>query len=97
MTPLRKITFAPAFGSDGNNGHPAPDPLLLVLKAAVNWSWFHGQKLLLAGERKDSYTSEQSLAEMDAFLDGKRSYGRARQDKVITNMEIIYQVQNACS
>lgn len=44
--PVRKITFASAFVSTGNDGHPAPDPLLLAVKAGLNWSNFHGQTVM---------------------------------------------------
>jgi hypothetical protein len=30
--------------------HPAPDPLLLVIKSAINWSRLNGQQLLVTGE-----------------------------------------------
>jgi hypothetical protein len=35
---------------DCTTGHPAPDPLLLAVRAAVIWSWRNNQKLLAAGE-----------------------------------------------
>jgi hypothetical protein len=49
-------------------GHPAPDPLLLAVRAAVVWSWRNGQKLLAAGEipeeedELDTLAHEQYLA-----------------------------------
>jgi hypothetical protein len=33
--------------------HPAPDPLLLVIKSAINWSRLNGQQLLVTGERSE--------------------------------------------
>jgi hypothetical protein len=41
-------------------GHPAPDPLLLVVKAAINWSAFHNQRLLSGGEVQDDDTDNDS-------------------------------------
>jgi hypothetical protein len=38
------------FVDHGNDGHPAPDPLLLAVKSAINWSWRNQQKLLATGE-----------------------------------------------
>ena len=44
--PVRKIKFV----ENGQiNGHPAPDPMLLLVKAAINWSKFHNQQLLAGG------------------------------------------------
>jgi hypothetical protein len=39
------------FPDDGVPGHLAPDPLLLAVKSAINWSWRNNQKLKAAGER----------------------------------------------
>lgn len=49
---VRKITF--------NNDHPAPDPLLLAIKAAVVWSWRNGEKLLPGCEMLDDETEDPS-------------------------------------
>jgi hypothetical protein len=43
---VRVVTFA----DPGNYGHQAPDPLLLAVKSAINWSWRNQQKLLAVGE-----------------------------------------------
>ena len=34
----------------GAPGHPAPDPMLLAVRAAINWSWRNHQKVLDSGE-----------------------------------------------
>jgi hypothetical protein len=48
---VRKVTFqAHAAHFRLHAWHIAPDPLLLVIKAAINWSWLHGQQLLVTGE-----------------------------------------------
>jgi hypothetical protein len=44
-------------------GHPAPDPLLLAVRAAVNWSRRHHQPLLAAGEPQDEEDELDILAE----------------------------------
>jgi hypothetical protein len=52
------------FGSHSDiSKHPAPDPMLLCVKAAINWSWRNNQQLLAAGEQPD--TEEDH----DDFLD----------------------------
>jgi hypothetical protein len=47
---VRKVIFGPV-GDEAQ--HPAPDPLLLAVKAAVNWSKRHGPQLLASGELPD--------------------------------------------
>jgi regulator of replication initiation timing len=44
--------------------HPAPDPLLLVIKSAINWSRLNGQQLLVTGEG-----SEEEEVEYDDYDD----------------------------
>jgi hypothetical protein len=44
-------------------GHPAPDPLLLAVKAAINWSRRHEQPLRAAGERPEEQDELDDLAE----------------------------------
>ena len=57
--PVRKITFAPAFGPFDRDGHPAPDPLLLAVKAALNWSAFHEEPLMVTQQREEYYSDEE--------------------------------------
>jgi hypothetical protein len=45
-----KVRIVKFQSTDSTNGHPAPDPLLLVVRAAVNWSWRNHQKVLESGE-----------------------------------------------
>jgi hypothetical protein len=46
-----KVTFqAHALPVGTALAHPGPDPLLLVMKSAINWSWRIGQQLLVSGE-----------------------------------------------
>lgn len=89
---VRKITFAPVFGTQGNDhGHPAPDPLLLAVKAGVNWSAFHKQQLLPAGEDDDESDfdlSEQSIAAMEEYLAMREYYQRVSRHGEIMNMDI---------
>ena len=89
LKPVLKITFAPAFGPVGTNGHPAPDPILLAVKAAVNWSAFHKEKLMAAGgvdESDSDLWSESSLAAMEQYLEKLKHYDRARQYEEIMNL-----------
>ncbi|CAB9524516.1 hypothetical protein SEMRO_1546_G281450.1 [Seminavis robusta] len=39
----------------------SPDPMLLLIKAAVNWSWCCGQKLLPACGRSNEEEEEEEL------------------------------------
>jgi hypothetical protein len=48
---VRLVTFGRADIPD--NKHPAPDPLLLAVRSAVNWSRRHGQQLLSRDEHPD--------------------------------------------
>jgi hypothetical protein len=60
---VRVVTFsncdAPA---DARADHPAPDPLLLSVKAAINWSRRHHQGLRAAGERPEEEDELDVLA-----------------------------------
>jgi hypothetical protein len=47
---VRMVEFA---SSSSATGHPAPDPLLLAVRAAVNWSARRNQRLMAAAEPKD--------------------------------------------
>lgn len=89
MKPVRKITFSPAF-EKVENGHPAPDPLLLAVKAGLNWSAFHEQRLMPASEcdESDSDMSERSIAAMEEYLAMREHHERARRNKEIMNMTI---------
>ena len=89
--PVRKITFAPAFGPFGGVGHPAPDPLLLVVKAALNWCMFHGEKLMPATKDDDSdldMSESSSLAAIQKLMAKQQRMKNARQDQEILNMTI---------
>jgi hypothetical protein len=76
---VRKVTFS----GQNDEGHPAPDPLLLTVKAAINWSWRHGQKLLAGGELSDDdEASELSALAEEQYLEWQRERLRPknRQD-----------------
>ena len=76
--PVRLIKFSDHWNDEG---HPAPDPLLLVVRAAITWSWRHGQKLLVASkeyhpgdsdgddEVDDEGDDELSALSMEEFLE----------------------------
>jgi hypothetical protein len=79
--PVRKVTF----GRVGDNEmHPAPDPLLLTVKAAVVWSTRYKQQLLAGGEVKDDTDSLSSQAE-DEYLASMAELGKAKDD-LFSNM-----------
>ena len=57
--PVRKISFV---SQNENRGHPAPDPMLLLIKSSINWSKHHNEQLLAAGEMdSDDEISESSM------------------------------------
>jgi hypothetical protein len=56
------VTFA---DHEANGGHPSPDPLLLAVRAAVNWSWRNNQKLLASGD----YPADDDEDEYDVARD----------------------------
>jgi hypothetical protein len=64
--------------------HPAPDPLLLTVKAAVVWSTRYKQQLLAGGEVKDDTDSLSSQAE-DEYLASMAELGKAKDD-LFSNM-----------
>jgi hypothetical protein len=45
-----KVRIVEFQSTDSTKGHPAPDPLLLAVRAAINWSWRNHQKVLESGE-----------------------------------------------
>jgi hypothetical protein len=51
--PDMRIGLIKYVAHDGEPGHPAPDPMLLVIKAAINWSWRNNQKMMVEGEPED--------------------------------------------
>jgi hypothetical protein len=63
-----KIHFV---GQGSSGGHPAPDPMLLVVKAAIVWSAFHNQRLLPAGEAQESDDDASDLSNLaeEMFLE----------------------------
>jgi hypothetical protein len=61
---VRMVEFASADGASSSiaGRHPAPDPLLLAVRAAVNWSARHDQRLLpTAAEPKDNDDEDDEL------------------------------------
>lgn len=57
------MAFGPVEREEGEDIHPAPDPLLLAVKAAVVWSTRHRQQLLPSGEVEDDVDSLSIQAE----------------------------------
>jgi hypothetical protein len=65
IKPVRKIHFSGHNNTDQGGGrNPAPDPILLVVKAIVNWNRRHYKQLVAAAEPDDEYVDElDELAE----------------------------------
>ena len=66
---VRLVSFGDYASSEGR--HPAPDPLLLAIRAGITWSWRHGQKLLAAAEPQDDDIERDELYELaiEQYLD----------------------------
>jgi hypothetical protein len=82
---VRLIKFQAHDATDAN-GHPAPDPLLLVTKAGVNWSWKQGQPMM--PEPKDLEETEDYLdllAEQE-FLEYREELQAIRRNHEITSL-----------
>jgi hypothetical protein len=77
---VRKITFSDAVNDNDNLGrhhHPAPDPILLAVKAGVVWSKFHNQQLLAGGEVSDDNDMDSlDLLAEEEFLEFRDSMQR---------------------
>ena len=71
---VRKVAFA---AHEEESGHPAPDPLLLTVKAAVNWSARHDFPLLAAGGDQDDVDSLDQQAE-EEFLEYRKELRRPK-------------------
>ena len=57
------------------DGHPAPDPLLLAVRAAATWSWRNEQKLKAAAEPQED-EDELSVLANEQFLEWRRNAWR---------------------
>lgn len=85
--PVRKVFFR---AHDDEGGHPAPDPLLLAVKAGYVWSTYHEEKLIAAGSVSDEdEESERSLIAEEVFLEQRRMKQKECQDQEVIGMEII--------
>jgi hypothetical protein len=73
---VRLVTFRGV--TEAGDLHVAPDPYLLTVKAAVNWSRRHDQKLLAAAEPQDDdeEIDDLSALDMQRFLDFQRDAAR---------------------
>jgi len=87
--PVRKVSFD-SVKTDHPKGHPAPDPLILIVKAAVNWSRFHGQPVLAGGEvsSDDEEDDDLSLQAMQDYLEARKAYTSALHAQELPNMVI---------
>jgi hypothetical protein len=83
---VAKITF---WSHESGQGHPAPDPLLLSIKAAINWSSFHDQKLLAAGDPPEDVDSDdESYIAEKTYLDWRNHIQNEKQEEAILGMQI---------
>jgi len=64
-----------SFGSHGTQqGHPAPDPLLLIMKAAVIWCYMTGLQLIANGENIEEEDDDDDDDEFLDHMDHLRKY-----------------------
>jgi hypothetical protein len=83
---VAKITF---WSHESGEGHPAPDPLLLSIKAAINWSSFHGQKLLAGGDPPEDVASDdESYIAEQTYLEWRTHVQNEKQKEEILGMRI---------
>jgi hypothetical protein len=59
------------------NGHPAPDPLLLAVKAAINWSRKNNQPLRAAAEPLEEEDELDDLAE-EEYLERRKYHDKIK-------------------
>ena len=80
---VRLVTFRGV--TEARDLHVAPDPYLLTVKAAVNWSRRHDQKLLAAAEPQDGdeEIDDLSALEMRRFLAVQRDAARDDLAKLV--------------
>jgi hypothetical protein len=81
---------AAAHDDDDDNtsdGHPAQDPLLLAVRAAVNWSWRNHQKVLESGEPEPGIhpLEAQAMEEYLAWRDEQQQMVRPRTLQDVAN------------
>lgn len=89
LKPVRKVTFASAKKDAFSGGHPAPDPLLLVVRSAVNWSRYYRQPLLAAGEvDSDDDMSKQSVLAMQEYMEMREVYTQDERERELRNIVI---------
>ena len=67
---VRKISFRNGNANDGKEGHPAPDPLLLVSKAVINLQKRNGFEIAVSEDPEDEHyrPSEESILAEEEYL-----------------------------
>lgn len=88
---VRKISFS-------NEGHPAPDPLLLVTKAIANIQMRHKFKMMAAADPADYFKSEQSIQAEEEYLEYLRHREKSvvHQNVVGMELEFVVEDQSTC-
>ena len=94
-TRVRKISFCDVRTTPGRSGHPAPDPTLLVMKAANNWAKAHDLKLLAGGEEsEEDMMSERSLLALEMHMNFVHEMQKKQMNEEICGMEIACEFEN---
>ena len=86
--PVLKLSFV-AQGS--SQGHPAPDPLLLLFKSAINWAKKYQLELLAGGAIPDldEEISESSLMAEQAVLEARECFEKQELQSRVVGMDIL--------
>ena len=87
---VQKVTFASLVDSGAVGGHPAPDPMLLAVKAANNWSAAQGRRLLAVAETEEDEMSERSLLALDIHFAVCNEMKKREMDEVIPGMYVSF-------
>ena len=86
LRPIRKVSFV---SQNEDGGHPAPDPMLLLIKSSIIWSKYHNQQLLPAGEiDSDDEISESSMLAETAHWEIMQAAQRENLDEDILGSTI---------
>ncbi|CAJ1963027.1 unnamed protein product [Cylindrotheca closterium] len=88
---VRKIAFESCNAAVGKShvGHRAPDPMLLIAKAANNWAAAHHQRLLPPGaEEEEDDMSERIFMEMESQQEHLEAMRREQLDTDVPGMDI---------
>jgi hypothetical protein len=78
------------------NAHPAPDPILLTQKAAINWPKQHTQQLLVTAAEPLDEDEDDDDADLDAQAEAEFLFHRQQmQQQAIIGMDVFCESSDA--